>query len=550
MTSRQASPEPTDAVAGHRASPEANHAPRPRNSKWSALPWHPLLFAAVIVATAWFDAAISPYPLIRPLLVAVLGAGLVTAVAGLACRSAQIGGLVATAMIWVLWSRHLVDLGETAVERLGVAGVAWGAALVLALVLVARIVRRQARRWTVDGATSALNRGSLLLAFVTIAMAVVSGRAGLAISDLEQGEDLATWLADPGTDNGREGPDVYAILLDGYPRADVLADAFDIDNGPFVGALEERGFSVAGASHSDYIWTQTTVPSVLHMEYVEHVPVLEPVVFGEASSQPTVRTAIDRNPAFAFAREHGYTTVSVASGFEQVTARKADVFIDSGDMNEFELRILASTFLGDIVDILAPTFAASQQAARIEHGLDTLPTIAADGREPVFVWAHIPAPHQPTVFGADGSVVEVPLTETFYGDSPTERGEDPAEFRERYRAQLAYLNERILGTVDEIVRQSSEPPVILLFADHGSASRIDWVVTDPQTADPRLLLERTGILFATLTPGQEDVYPDDASPIDLFRLLFDAYFGTDHGRAVPPDSGGHVPPVDASVLGN
>jgi hypothetical protein len=216
-------------------------------------------------------------------------------------------------------------------------------------------------------------------------------------------------------------------------------------------------------------------------------------------------------------------------------------------MNEFELRMLASTFLGDIVDLVAPKFAASEHAARIEHGFDALPRIASAGGEPVFVWAHISAPHQPTVFAADGSVVEVPLTDTFFGDSPLERGEDPAEFRERYRAQLGYLNDRILETVDEIVRRSPEPPVILLFADHGSSSRIDWVDTEPRDADPALLLERTGILFATLTPGQEEVYPDDASPIDLFRLLFDAYFGTDNGRAIPP-GGGEIPPIDPSVL--
>ena len=547
MTSRQASPEPeVGDSAARRASPGVSHAPRAARSR--ALPWHPLLFAAVIVATAWFDAAISPYPLLRPLLIAVVAAAVLTVVAGLATRSAQVGGLVASGIIWLLWSRHLLDLGETAIQRLGVAGIAWAGALVLVLILVARIVRRRVRRWTVDGATSVLNRGSLLLAFVTIAMAVVTGRAGLAVDDLDQGTSLTTWLADSGTDSGREGPDVYAILLDGYPRADVLEHAFDIDNTPFVGALEESGFAVAGDSHSDYIWTHTTVPSVLHMEYVEHIPELEAVVAGRASQQPTIRTVIDRNPAFAFAREHGYTTISIASGFEQVTARKADVLFDSGNMNEFELRLLASTFLGDIVDLVAPTFAASEHASRIERSLDTLPTIASAGGEPVLVWAHISAPHQPTVFAADGSVVEVPLTDTFFGDSPMERGEDPAEFRARYRAQLGYLNDRILETVDEIVRRSPEPPVILLFADHGSASRIDWVDVEPKDADPALLLERTGILFATLTPGQQDVYPDDASPIDLFRLLFDAYFGTDNGRAVAPDPGGQVPPIDASVL--
>jgi hypothetical protein len=514
----------------------------------ASAPLHPVLFAAVIVLSAWFDAAISPYPLVRPLLIAVLGAAVLTVVAGLAFRSPQIGGLVATAIIWVLWSRHLLDLAETAIHRLGVGGIVWAAAVVLGLVLVARLVLRRANRWTVAGATSFLNRGALLLALVTLLMGGVTGKVGQAISDLSQGEDLQVWLASPGTDAGREGPDVYAVLLDGYPRADVLADAFDIDNEPFISALGERGFAVAGVSHSDYIWTHTTVPSTLHMDYVEHIPALDPVASGEAPQQPTIRNAIDDNPVFALAREHGYTTVSIGSGFEQVTARKTDVFVDSGDMNEFEVSLLASTFLGDVVNLVAPAFAASEWASRTEHNLDTLPVIASADGDPVFVWAHVPAPHQPTVFAADGSVVEVPLTDTFYGDSPMERGEDPAEFRERYRAQLTYLNDRILETVDGIARRSSEPPVILLFADHGSASRVDWTDAEPTEVDPALVLERTGTLLATLTPEHPDAYPDDASPIDLFRVLFDAYFETDYGRPVPPDPGGQIPPVDASVL--
>ena len=123
-----------------------------------------MFFAAVIVLSAWFDAAISPYPLVRPLLIAVLGATSLTVVAGLAFRSAQVGGLVATAIIWVLWSRHLLDLAETAIHRLGVAGIAWAAAVVLVVILVARLVLRRANRWTVEGATSFLNRGALLLA--------------------------------------------------------------------------------------------------------------------------------------------------------------------------------------------------------------------------------------------------------------------------------------------------------------------------------------------------------------------------------------------------
>ena len=88
----------------------------------------------------------------------------------------------------------------------------------------------------------------------------------------------------------------------------------------------------------------------------------------------------------------------------------------------------------------------------------------------------------------------------------------------------------------------------MLFADHGSASAVDWNTTQPDEADPARLLERTGILFAALTPERDGVFPEDISPVDIFRLLSDAYFGTSHGRAEPPPDGGHVTPVDASVL--
>ena len=181
--------------------------------------------------------------------------------------------------------------------------------------------------------------------------------------------------------------------------------------------------------------------------------------------------------------------------------------------------------------------------------LDTLPDIAATrDRAPALVFAHVPAPHQPVVSGADGAPVVVPLTDTWFADSPGERGEDHDEFVERYRAQLPYLNERILETIDGIVEASEVPPVIVLFADHGSASVVDWNQTEPADADPARLLERTGNLFAALTPGRENVFPDDISPVDLFRLLFDAYYDTDHGRAIPPETAARSRRSTRSVL--
>jgi hypothetical protein len=511
------------------------------------LPWHPLLLAAVIVLTAWFDAAVSPFAAFRPFFVALLIASALTGIGALVTRNWQLGGIAASVVILLLWSKQLIDAAGGIIGRAGpVIGFVWILLVAAVVGLAAYLARRH--RWTRDGVTSFLNRGAALLVVAAVGYGLISGRLPALIGDLNQGIPLNAWSG--ASDSAPGSPDMYVILLDGYPRADVLDYAFDIDNSQFLDALAERGFTVAPDSHSDYLWTHVSVPSALNLDYVENIPGMNAFIEGRAARQPTLRHTISDNEAFKTARQHGYDSVAVASGFEEVAPRQADVYVDSGNLNEFEISLLTSTFVGAVVNAVAPDFGSGQLRERIQANLDVLPEIAATrDRAPALVFAHVPSPHQPTVFGADGAPVVVPLTDTWFADSPGERGEDHHEFVERYRAQLPYLNERVLETIDGIVENSNVPPVIVLFSDHGSASVVDWNETDPADADPARLLERTGNFFAAITPGQEDVFPDDISPVDLFRLLYDAYFDTAFGRALPPENGGQVAPVDANVLG-
>ena len=160
----------------------------------------------------------------------------------------------------------------------------------------------------------------------------------------------------------------------------------------------------------------------------------------------------------------------------------------------------------------------------------------------------MPTPHQPTVFRRDGSVIPVPINDQFYLDSPLQKGMPQDRFIAEYRDHLTYLNQLILASLDEVLARSDTPPVIVLFSDHGSASAVNWVATQPVDADPKRLAERTGSFLAALTPGKTGVFPDDPSPASLFRYVFDAYFGTSYGRAVPPPAGGQIDPIDPSVL--
>lgn len=490
--------------------------------------------------------------MMRALGVALVGAGVLTAVLGLGLRSAHMGGLVATGIIAVLWSRQLVRLGSGIAERMdGWLAVVWLLLIGFAVAVGLRLAMRRGLLTTPpDRWTSLLNRAGALMLVATVLLGVLNGRFSALAPDVSQGVELSA--APRATTSATDlSSDIYVILLDGYPRADVLEHVFQIDNEPFLDQLRERGFESSGRSHSDYLWTHLTLPSMLNMAYIENVPQAMDVAEGRAPRQPTLRRSVADSEVMEEARRAGYTTIAVHSGFEEIALRQADVFLDGGQLNEFELKLLLSTWASELLATAAPDLASAQHRDRIRHALGSLAEVAgADRTGPKFVFSHVPAPHAPIVFGSDASPVTTRFDEKFYADSPLERGQDPDEFAEQYRAQLPSLNDLIVRAVDDIIARSSRPPVILLMADHGSASRIDWTATPVSDADPAELLERTGVLFAALTPGRERVFPDDISPVNVFRYLFDAYLGTDYGPAPLPQDGGHIPPVDATVLGD
>jgi len=152
------------------------------------VPWHSLLFAATVVLTLWFETGISPYAVARSMVVVVLLAAVLTMLAALAARSLTIGGLIATGVIGVLWSKQLFSLADIALSRMGVAlAVIWIGLIAVTLFVVWRLVSRSVRSWTVAGTTRFLNRAAVALALATVLLGFLNGRLGEAIADLEQG---------------------------------------------------------------------------------------------------------------------------------------------------------------------------------------------------------------------------------------------------------------------------------------------------------------------------------------------------------------------------
>jgi hypothetical protein len=322
-----------------------------------------------------------------------------------------------------------------------------------------------------------------------------------------------------------ERRDVYYVVLDGYARDDSLKEVFDYDNSEFLDGLRALGFFVAECSRSNYPKTRISLISTLNMEYLDTLGVMDNRTTGKTAR--LIRHNLVRQ-AFG---DLGYTSVAFETNFNWTEWEDAELYLSrrtSGVeaaaqhleevvLNDFELLFLKSTMFrtyfdlsGTLFDRLFPesvlttTAVALADQPRIAHYertmfvLDTLANLPEIDK-PLFVFAHIVSPHGPYVFDQNGS---------FTPDAPNDS--KPA-----YVEQVRYLNNRLLQIIPEIIGGSHPAPIIVIQGDHGA----------PGTErDP----DRMKILNAYFLPGEggAGVYPA-ITPVNTFRLIFDAYFGAD-----------------------
>ena len=88
--------------------------------------------------------------------------------------------------------------------------------------------------------------------------------------------------------------------------------------------------------------------------------------------------------------------------------------------------------------------------------------------------------------------------------------------------QTKYLNKKIETLVDDILKNSKTPPVIILQADHGPG-----MLTDFDSSANTCLRERFSPFAAYYLPGVDpSAIPQDITPVNLFRIVFNEYFDT------------------------
>lgn len=352
----------------------------------------------------WSSTALPPALLVRPLVIVLVVALLITAVATLIVRDRNVAGIAAWA---VLTGATVNDVR------------AFALLLVVAAAVMAIGIRMRQVVWPRGPiVTRFLSILAVILLLTSLIDSVQSGAAGYAFDDIRR--DLSA--DDPAETFTPGRPDIYVLLLDGFPGHTAAMTESDFDAAAWTEALETRGFDVALDSRSNYITTRLTLPSVFASAHLPDVPTLSQPGSRQRDAH-VLREATESSVVLSALGAAGYERIAIASG------------------------LLAS-------------FA-----------------------DPI---------------------------------------RDPEIRRQRFFEFSAYIANRTVTAVDAILAASRTRPVIVLFSDHGPDISFD--THDPLAFD---LDDRTSNLIAVLAPGRAGLLPDDATTVNIFPFVLNAYLETD-----------------------
>lgn len=303
-------------------------------------------------------------------------------------------------------------------------------------------------------------------------------------------------------------PDVYFFLLDSYARADNLKISYNYDNSDFINGLQERGFYVAECSQSNYTRTELSLASTLNMQYLHD---LDDEFERSSTSRTTLWDSLQHSAVRYNFETLGYQTINFATGFDWLELRDADRFYSppplTSSMTSFEGLLLRTT-LARYVEMWGWTdpdaIMGREYRSRFNLVFNTINALSRM-RGPQFNYIHLIAPHPPFIYNATGRPINP-------GQFLNDKGLYPADlYAKGYVGQLQFLNKKMLAAVDVILKNSKQPPIIIIQGDHGP-----WL----QPKDRHMW-----ILNAIYLPGHSDSLYPRISPVNTFRLVFNLYFG-------------------------
>jgi hypothetical protein len=469
-------------------------APEPNPHPASVAPIFPIAMAVAWVLQMFLGGGDPLVELWRPLLITAAATALISGATWVAGRGRPLPILV-VGLLGLLFLKAWPLLGVILAVAI------WRAALAfmrrrsgrppLALPAAAHIVRLA-------------NTFSLILVTVLVVSLALTGAVSFPSQATSRGSADAS------------APNIYFVLLDGYPRQDSL-EALDIENAAFVADLAKRGFSVGSRSRTNYHNTLLTLTSMFNGQYIADLPELSDPAGDFPAEERQLHRSLNDARLLDDLRSHGYEIVASPSPYGPAALFSAEVVMAHGSINHFDQRLLSRTFVGDLLSIVWPGLVDHWLQDATLAPIDDVESAAGDHSGPHFMLAHVLSPHPPFLFDADGNP---PKVQACYAAGcslwTTERqvlGIPETEYRQLLSDQVHFLNGRLLDMVDRIVAEDPTG-VVVLFGDHGI--RFDAGVS----------VEYFRNFFAARTPGHTGLFPADVSLVNVLVAIENAYLAT------------------------
>lgn len=323
----------------------------------------------------------------------------------------------------------------------------------------------------------------------------------------------------------RISPNIYWIVLDGYPRQDVLQKYFTFDNSGFIRSLAALDFTVLGRSRSNFPATIYSISSTLNMDYVVRANGDRIESYSIKEMYPIVR---GKSRTVARLKAAGYNYVHFENGYDYLTECDADeprCIHGNVGLDEFDTAIMSNTPIIDLIvdweKLKGRLYSAPFAWGGVEELTSKLDMIRKTP-SPFFVYAHVLAPHPPIRFRSDCS---------FRPAEPDLQGWNAAG-RSAFIEQLECVNSQTQVLLQKLT-QSDPGALVILQSDHGTAFNgqfekppTDWLDTD--------LHERFAALNAMRLPAQcrANAAPD-LTLIDTFPLVLSCLTGGEFKRHLP-----------------
>jgi hypothetical protein len=431
--------------------------------------------------------------------------------------------LVAARFVWK-------DLHRAALVLAPVAGVLFLGAKVGGLVSAGLLVLSLAlgilfrfRRMDLWQASVIFNAMALVLAIMPIAQTVRLSGAKEAPVPTDLFRKPLT-LAQHGND---QPPDIYFLLMDGMGQPAYLEKEFGLSHKIAEEILRGRGFTVKKHAMSSYPQTALSLSSTLNAGYIQDLLIIPDPANGDRAA---LAGLVADNRVLRSLGGLGYDLVTFPSGYPLTKmggpGKRRSPLIDPNFLEYYALEDGCLPLVQKLAGRGPSDLSFAMRRNRLEYVFDNLGR-AREGipdEKPVFVFAHIMAPHPPFVFSRTGDPLPSRKNFAFADGSHWYdiHGREGTPYYIMYSEQFTYVMKRLGEAVDAILASSPRPPVIIIQGDHGPGSKLHHervAYTDHE--------ERLGVFDAWYVPEQYGWQPGEGGPVvntfpQLFNALFDA----------------------------